>query len=172
MIFIGIDPGRYGALAWMDGERQHIEVHDCPLLPDDTFDFASMDVLLANAMMECRGDGIQATVENTISVPHSDKRGERFLPSSDKQLHLSLGAWLALLGARHVPAALVDPRTWTRAMLAGVANDKHMEATVLQQRLQGRITPGLLYGPRGGIRDGRVDSLWLAEFGRVHWRRP
>ena len=170
MIFLGIDPGRFGAVGWMDGERQHIEVHDCPLLPDESFDFASMDVLIANAMAECRGDGIQAVVENTISVPHSDKRGERFLPASDKQLHLSLGAWLALLGARHIPTVLVDPRAWKRAMLAGIANDKRMEATVLQQRLQGRIKPGLLYGPRGGIRDGRVDALWLAEFGRVPWR--
>ena len=169
MIFIGIDPGKHGAVAWMDGERKLVEVHDCPLAGDD-FDFASMDVLLANAMTECRGEGIQATVENTISIPHKDKHGQRFLPASDRALHLSLGAWLALLGARHIPTTLVTPQAWKRTMLAGIANDKAMEAKVLKQRFQGHAICAQLYGPRGGIRDGRVDALFLAEYGRLQHR--
>jgi hypothetical protein len=169
MIFLGIDPGRLGAVAWMDGTRQQIEVHDCPL-SDDGFDFAGMDTLLANALTECRGEGCRATLEDTISVPHRDKRGIPFLPASDKGLHLSLGAWLALLGARHIQTALVTPRTWKRTMLAGIANDKPAEAMALERRFQGHPICKKLHGPRGGIRDGRVDALFLAEYTRMMWK--
>ena len=170
MIFVGIDPGKHGAVAWTDSERKLIEVHDCPLTGDG-FDFASMDVLIANAMAECRGDGIRAVIEDTISVPHFDARsGSRFLPASDKTLHLSLGAWLALLGARHIPTEMVQPKTWKRTMLANVPNDKRAEGKALTQRFQGHAICTQLHGPRGGLLDGRVDALWLAEYGRVTWK--
>ena len=170
MIFIGIDAGMEGAIAWMDGERKSIEVHDLPLLADGSIDFASMDVLIANAMAECRGDGICATVENTISVPHV-ARGERFLPASDKALHLSLGAWLALLGARHIPTTLVHPRTWKAAMFAGIANNDAAEERALIRRFAGHgLGLAQLRGPKGGKRTGRVDAVAICEYGRVTWK--
>jgi hypothetical protein len=38
VIFVGIDPGKHGAIAWMSGERKDIEVHDTPLTADGSFD--------------------------------------------------------------------------------------------------------------------------------------
>lgn len=178
VIFIGIDPGMEGAIGWMDGERKSIEVHDCPLIVEtargttlcrETLDFASMDVLIANAMAECRGDGICATVENTISIPH-DARGERFLPASDKALHVSLGAWLALLGARHIPTTLVHPKTWKAAMFAGIANSDAAEEIALLRRFGGKELAPKLRGPKGGKRTGRVDAVAICEYGRVAWK--
>jgi hypothetical protein len=169
MISVGIDPGKHGAVAWMDGERKVIEVRDCPLA-GSSLDYAAMDDLLANAQLAGQGDDVRAVVEDTISVPHVVATGARFLPASDKTLHLSLGAWLALLGARGISTEVVHPKTWKRAMLAGVANDKAMEANVCKQLFQGHAVASQLHGPRGGMRDGRVDALLIAEYGRRGWK--
>jgi hypothetical protein len=169
MIFVGIDAGKHGAIAWMDGERKRIELHDLPLHSDGSMDYGRMNALVGSAALDSHGDAILATVENTISIPHA-ARGERFIPASDRILHMTLGAWLALLGAHHVPTTLVYPKTWKRTMLAGIANDERIEAKILKQRFQDHPIASQLHGPRGGLLDGRVDALWLAEYGRVTWR--
>ena len=38
MIFIGIDCGKLGAIARMNGERRDIEIHDTPLTPSKDYD--------------------------------------------------------------------------------------------------------------------------------------
>jgi hypothetical protein len=167
MLFLGVDPGRLGAVAWISGGCDVIQVYDTPLAGDG-YDFAGMNDLLARA--RCHEEAIQATVEDTISVPHRDKSGNRFLPSSDKGLHMSLGAWLALLGAAHITTTLAAPKTWKRSMLAGIANDEAAEAMALERRFPGRDIHSLIRGPKGGLKDGRVDALFLAEYGRALWK--
>ena len=163
MIFVGIDPGLHGAIAWMDGERRKIEVNDCPLWKDGAYDFASMDVLLANALAERDGGGILVTMEEVHALPTDGK-------CSAFSFGVGYGAWLALLGARYLGPSLVRPQTWKRTMLSGVANDKRAEAVALKQRFQGHEVCSQLHGPKGGLRDGRVDALFLAEYGRVTWK--
>jgi hypothetical protein len=80
------------------------------------------------------------------------------------------GAWEALCGSLRIVPNLVAPQTWKRAMLAGIANNKAAEAQALKQRFQGHPVCSQLHGPRGGLRDGRVDALLLAEYGRVTWK--
>lgn len=159
MIFVGIDPGKHGAVAWMDGTRKLVEVFDCPLVCGE-YDYAAMDGLLASALTECRGDGLLVTMEEVHAMP-SDGKCSAF------SFGLGYGAWLALLGARRMDLQLVAPRVWKRTMLAGVANDKEAEAKALKQRFQGHPIVSQLHGPRGGLRDGRGDALFLAEYGRM-----
>lgn len=171
VIFIGIDCGKLGAVAWMDGERKVIEVHDTPLFADGDFDLLKAWALLQTATWNI--SEVSVVIEDTISVPHVSSKGPRFIPASDKTLHFSLGAWCGLCASLRLPVTLVHPRTWKASVLAGVANDKATEALVLQQRFQGRIHQRVLHGPGGGLRDGRVDALWLAEYGRTQWKfRP
>lgn len=168
MIFAGIDPGKHGALAIMDGERKRIEVHDTPLLSDGSFDLLGAYNLMRLACWNGPANTV-VTIEDTVSIPHMAK-GQRFLPASDKALHFSLGAWCALASVFGVRPQLAIPATWKRTMLAGIANDNEAEAKALERRFAGHDIAGRVRGPRGGIKDGRVDALWLAEFGRMAWK--
>lgn len=90
-------------------------------------------------------------------------------------------AWLTLVAVLNadrgnVKLRMVPPKTWKRDLLAGVANDPEMEAKVLAQRLRNhpvcnewRTKPSARC-PQGKLLDGKVDSLFLAEHGRVHYK--
>jgi hypothetical protein len=159
MIFVGIDPGKHGAVAWMDGARSVVEVHDCPLR-DGEYDYQSMRDLLAQT---CNVENV-ATMERVHAMPTDGK-------CSAFSFGVGYGAWLALIGGvLRVTPNLVDPRTWKRTMLAGVKNDKAAELAALERRFAGHPICAEMRGPRGGIRDGRVDALLLAEYGRLTWK--
>jgi crossover junction endodeoxyribonuclease RuvC len=166
VIFVGIDPGLHGALAWMDGERRVIEVRDCPLTSDGQYDYAKMADLLRrvnDASTSVTPPPPDITMEAVHALP-SDGRCSAF------SFGVGYGAWLAICGSQWNPPNLVSPRSWKRTMLAGIANDKQVEAKALKQRFQGHAVCSQLHGPRGGLRDGRVDALFLAEYGRVTWK--
>lgn len=158
MQFVGIDPGLNGAVAIVDGERRCIEVHDTPLGRDRDYDGPAMADLIRRA----------ATTEQTViiieavhSMPHDGK-------ASAFTFGVGLGRWLGICDALGIKVNPVSPRTWKRTMLAGIANDKEAEALALERRFQGHKLD--LRGPRGGLRDGRVDAIFLAEFGRLTWK--
>jgi hypothetical protein len=169
VIFVGIDPGKEGAIAWMDGERSRIDVHDTPLLPDGSYDIFAAYKLAQDACWNGSADAC-VVIEDTISVPHA-AHGQRFLPASDKQLHQSLGIWLGVFAS--FPSArvsVVHPKTWKAAMFAGVANDDADEEMALKRRFAGHDIEGKLRGPKNGKRPGRVDSIAICEYGRVTWK--
>ena len=161
MRFLGIDPGLHGALAWMDGERKQIEVVDCPLTAGE-YDYFGM----WKAFDDATAGGTIASIvvmEKVHSMP-GDAKPAAF------SFGIGYGAWLAICGMFRVPPNLITPQTWKRIMLAGVANDKKAEAVALKQRFQGHPICAQLHGPKGGLRDGRVDALFLAEYGRMIWK--
>jgi hypothetical protein len=159
MIFVGIDPGKLGAVAWMDGERKVVEVRDCPL-DGGEYDFQGMADIVRRFPTSTT-----VTMESVHALP-SDGRCSAFAFGA------GYGAWLGILGAFAMTPNLVSPQTWKRTMLAGIANNKAAEAQALKQRFQGHPVCSQLHGPRGGLRDGRVDALLLAEYGRVTWKLP
>lgn len=160
MIFVGIDPGLEGAVAWIDGERKTIEVRDCPLESKGVYDYMAMRDLLSN-IVSVR---MVVTMEKVGAMP-TDARRAAFT------FGIGYGAWLALVnGVLRVRPNLVTPRSWKYSMLAGVANNKKMEAKVCEQIFKGYQISRMLYGPMGGLRDGRVDALLLAEHGRRHFK--
>ena len=158
MIFAGIDPGKHGAIAWMDGDRRNIQIQDCPLDGED-FDRGAVLYLLQHELQS----NTVVTMEKVHSMPH-DGRVSAFAFGRAYEM------WIMGLAAVGLRPQLVCPQTWKRTMLAGVANNPAMEGKILIQRFQDRNIASLLYGPRGGLRDGRVDAMWLAEYGRVHWK--
>jgi hypothetical protein len=143
----------------MDESRTVVEVRDCPLVGGD-YDFQGMRDLLSNATML----RMVVTMEKVHAMP-SDGKCSAF------SFGRGYGAWEALIGGvLRVAPNLVAPQTWKRTMLAGIPNDKQAEARSLKQRFQGHAVCSRLHGPRGGLRDGRVDALLLAEYGRLTWR--
>ena len=168
MIFIGIDPGKDGAVAWMDGERNRIEIADAPLLPTREYDIFAAYELLKTA--SCDGvEKVCLVIEDTISVPHTAK-GQRFLPASDKWLHFSLGMWQGLAAAFRIPVNVVHPKTWKAAIFAGIANDDAAEEMAVIRRFSGHDITAKLRGRLGGRKPGRVDALAICEYGRSLWK--
>jgi hypothetical protein len=168
MIFCGIDPGKEGAIGWMDGERTIIEVRDTPLTADKSYDAIAAYDLVQEA---CAGGAIATCVliEDTISVPHI-ARGEKFLPASDKWLHYSLGMWVALFATLRIPANVVHPKTWKSTIFSGIATDDAAEEMALIRRFVGHNIERKIQGPHGGRRPGRVDALAICEYARVKWK--
>lgn len=174
-IFVGIDPGLHGAVAWMDGARKLVEVHDCPLDAAGEYDFRKMADLIRSTFEACTeivqdALGLHAefrppivTIEDVHSMPKDGK-------CSAFRFGFGYGAWRGVLGALGLTPNLVSPQSWKRTMLTGIANDKQAEARALKQRFQGHPICSQLHGPRGGLRDGRVDALLLAEHGRLNWK--
>jgi hypothetical protein len=167
VIFVGIDPGKRGAVAMMMADGSRVQVYDCPLTDDGEYDYQGMrDMLTAN--FQYGGSGLTVplavVIEKVHAMPH-DGRASAF------SFGVGYGAWLALVGGvLRIKPTLVPPQRWKRSMLAGIANAPQAEAEALRRRMGDRLPAGMLEGPRGGLRDGRVDALWLAEYGRCMHR--
>ena len=177
MRFIGLDPGKLGAVAWLDGTLENVGVQECPLLlkppkpgkknPRKEYDLGGMYRLLKRV---ANGAGCVVTLEE-VGAFRTDGRTRTF------DFGTGYGAWLAIIAAVNVECGnlvlrLVPPRTWKSVMLAGVANDPKMEAKVLEARLHHHPVCSEFKGKFGGIHDGKVDALWLAEHGRSLYRFP
>ena len=174
--FIGIDPGKDGAVGWMDGEHRDIGVLTTPTYkvqastPGKTkrvYDLVGMYRMLKEITNPERFDCI-ATIEQ-VGAFRSDSRCNAFDFGGGYMAWLTL---LAVLNADrgNVKLRLVPPKTWKRDLLAGVANDPEMEAKVLAQRLRGHAVCREFRGPKGKLLDGKVDALFLAEHGRYNYQ--
>jgi hypothetical protein len=181
--FIGIDPGKDGAVAWMDGEHRDIGVLNTPTYrvqnqskPGKTkrvYDLVAMYRMLKQITDPARFECI-VTLEE-VGPFSIDSRGSVF------DFGGGYMAWImacSILNAErgNLKLRLVPPKTWKRNLLAGVANDPEMEAKVLIQRLRGHAvcqelrTKPSAKCPQGKLLDGKVDALYLAEDGRVHYQ--
>jgi hypothetical protein len=167
MLFAGIDPGKEGAIAWMDGARSQIEIADAPLLEDGSYDLIAVHELVRCVCREGKAQ-VCVRIEDTISVPHA-AHGERFLPASDKWLHYSLGMWQMAFAAFKVQTRVVHPRTWKEAIFSGIANSDAAEEMAILRRFPSRGLESKLRGPKGGRRPGRVDAVAICEHGRCTW---
>lgn len=175
--FIGIDPGKDGACAWMDGEHRDIGVLTTPTYriqnqskPGKTkrvYDLVAMYRMLKEITDPARFECI-ATLEE-VGPFSIDSRGSVFDFGGGYMAWLTI---LAVLDADYgnVKLRLVPPKTWKRDLLAGVANDPEMEAKVLAQRLRGHAVCREFRGPKGKLLDGKVDALFLAEHGRYNYQ--
>lgn len=73
------------------------------------------------------------------------------------------GLWKGLLAADGVVHELVRPQRWKREVLDGAAKTPQAEAAIAA-----RLYPAArqdLVGPKGGLREGRVDALLIAHYG-------
>lgn len=179
--FIGIDPGKEGAVGYMDGEHKNIGVRSTPTFkrpaptakrPDGMkreYDFRAMYRMLKE--LTAGGGDCFVTIEQVHSIP-SDSHTRAF------DFGGGFYAWLAILNVLaedqgNVHILQVPPNTWKASLLAGVANDPETEAKVLAQRLRGHPVCLEWRGKRGKLLDGKVDALFLAEHGRINYRfRP
>ena len=164
MLFAGVDPGRKGAIAWMNSTRTKVEICDVPIRDGD-YDVVAMAniVKLIQAQASdltpcglCPGQIVMA-LEWVHAMPTDGK-------CSLGELMRCRGIWEGILGACGIVPMHADPSVWKRTMLAGLPKGKQ---TSIDQA--SRIFPAqseLFYGERGGLKDGRAEALLLAEYAR------
>lgn len=107
-MILGVDPGKTGALAWLDSDGQLVDVRD---MPDATG--SALGAHLADLILEQRPT--VACVEKVGAMP---KQGV----ASTWKFAEGYGAILGALGALQVPILHVTPSTWKKA--ARLSKDK------------------------------------------------
>ncbi len=117
-LYLGVDPGLSGALAFFDTEKGHLHVLDMPVLEVSRNGKTKREVsapLLANILNAVDGTDVVAAVERVGAMPG---QGVTSVFSFGRSLGIIEGA----LAACQISITLVPPQVWQKA--AGVRGGK------------------------------------------------
>ena len=152
-LYIGIDPGKSGAIAVIDDNQNIILLRDWP---DNEIAAAN---IIRNLIKEypdhyagSYGQSIKAAIERAQAMP---KQGVR----SMFVFGTNYGIWQGILAAFQIPFIIPTPQAWQKGVISKAKDKKPALAAA------SRMFPTAeLYGPRGGGKDGRADALLIADF--------
>lgn len=169
MIYLGIDPGKTGALAALDDGGRVVRVFPVALATSasgrDEYDLPRICGLLRMHPAE----DLFVTVEKLHPLPPKFNRGGKAVQFSGTIANFNRGlahGWAWMLTALGIAHQLVASQTWQKAMLAGQPGDDTGQRSILAAK---QLWP--LQDLRRTERsrkddDGISDALLLAEFGR------
>ncbi len=165
--WIGVDPGARGALCIIiDREGSKADVH----FLDNKMDNRAINLWLSSAAEELNIK--MAMIEDIHSL---------FGVSSKANFGLGreLGRMNALLSIQEFGLDLVAPKIWQKAVGVKLPVKKKGAKPVKSnpiikkevERLCNQLYPGCnIYGPKGGLWDGRSDSLMLCHYTRCKYK--
>jgi len=159
MIFIGIDPGKSGAVAFLSDEGL-AEVFLCPTIPSGKGTKRLYDVQEMVGLILGNTDGLQsfAVLEKQQAMP---KQGL----SSTFSIGMGFGIWRGILAALEVPSEEPHSRVWQRVICGSIAGDTKARSIQAASRLFPTID--LRISERGRKpHHGKADALCLAEYAR------
>ncbi len=153
MIYLGIDPGLDGGIAWLAEDGLHLA--KTPVIGGKDYDVQTMkDILRA------LGPRVFATIENQVSMP-----GQGL--TSTLQTGKGFGIWLGLLAGLEVPFQVVQAAAWQRKLFTGVKAS--LGTKEKSEIIAKRLFPGADFR-RSHLAtkasDGLTDAACIAEFGR------
>jgi len=154
-VYLGIDPGSRGAICFLDSMSG-----DTKFLP--TPGVFSTPLECWKAMKNILGNNIiiAAAIEDVHSIFGMSAK-------SNFMFGYYVGQARAVANIADVTLELVQPKVWQQAI--GAPRSKDVGGSAGLKRAIGDIAKGLypnasLYGPRGGLMDGRSDALMIAEY--------
>ena len=158
MLYIGIDPGKSGAIAWYYENRGLIfgdaTVHPCPLKKlvsgKTASDPKAMAALVASIAQ--KGDEVSAIIEHVHAMP---KQGV----TSMFTFGTNYGMWLGILAALNVPVKIVSPRTWKKHFFHDAKVDKTASIDAALRRFPG--LSGII-----GKNHNKAEAILLALYGK------
>jgi crossover junction endodeoxyribonuclease RuvC len=165
VIYLGIDPGLDGALAYIkfcgDHVQPHVEVVDTPTVTvkrtggrkKREYDLAAMSKTLS-ALAIPRHHEMRAVIEKVHAMPGQGV-------ASMFSMGYGCGLWEGLLSGLGIPYERVAPQRWQKLMLADEGKGK--DAARLQAQ---RLFPQYAHLFARKKDDGRADALLIAEYGR------
>lgn len=182
MFYLGIDPGKEGALVALNDHVPHLII-DCPTfkIEKPPSKRKRKPVLDENGKPKRKKEASRTA---TKIDPHGIYRvlGDLKRESSDIvcvmewvsempgnmgmfQFGEGVGYWKMALVAHDIPFTLHVPQRWKKVMLPGLPhNDKIVSMEQAAQMFPDHSH--LLLGPKGGPLDGRAEALLLAEYAR------
>ncbi len=156
--YIGIDPGLKGGIAVLDSEGYCTTLWDIPTEINDKgkkeLDIFKLDHFIGrvkNSMIIKDQGTLIVAVEKVHSMP-----GEGV--TSAFNFGYMLGGIHAVLKSNKLAYVNISPQKWKKYF--NLSKDKK-EAVRLAEKLYPE-TKEQLYGPRGGIKDGRAEALLIA----------
>lgn len=154
MIYIGIDPGKQGAVAVI--RRDEVVIEPVPLIGKKEYDIRAMHALLPSRYLdeECR-----AVIERVHAMPGQGR-------TSMLSIGYGSGIWHTLLTLSDIPFTVVSAVSWQKIMLAGVARDDRKAASILVAK---RLFPTVDLRRTQNCRvddHNFADALLVAEFCR------
>lgn len=153
MIFIGIDPGLFGAVGVVNTATPGIvKSIDTPIFKTtkgpNQFDLQGMvSILMQEAQADCH-----ALIENVNAFPGQGM-------SSGFNFGKGCGMWIGMLAALQIPYSSVSPGKWKKAM--GLNSDKNLARLMAQQLFPKSAS---LFARKKD--DGRAEAVLMAEWGR------
>lgn len=173
MIYLGVDPGKHGAIARLEPNAPAIEVIAMPLLHPDKrpeYDLVRIRAALDTVAIARRaGADVLAVVEDLRSLPVSDGT-RQFGGAFTNYARGETRGWAWMLTALGIPYQLVLPQTWQAAMLKGTPKHLDTKTRSIMAAHQRFPNVSLLAGPRSRKpSDGFADALLLAAYAqRIH----
>lgn len=163
-VSVGIDPGFTGAIGWIaDTSIVGIGAYDMPLQSGTKKREFDMGVLNA------RIHGLKALGDIVVGLEYPTTRPKEGAEHS-RRFGEGVGLLKGMMEAHQILFKEIPPNLWTgRLGIPGKKRDGGKEHNRAGAQLLISHYPhveSLIYGPRGGIKDGRLDALLIA-----HWMR-
>lgn len=179
MIYAGVDPGKSGAIAFLNERGQVVELVSTPMIigpkvkgkggkmrrPAPDYDVEAIARIFrrrSDPRLPPGNRGLFVTIEKLQLLPPTrEARPEWTRLVTGAKANIARGearAWRWMLAAFGIPYAFVLPRVWQNALLAGMPGDTPKAKSIAAARL---TWPGVRI-----VGDGPADALWLAEHGR------
>lgn len=167
-IYLGIDPGKHGAVVVLDADGALLSWHDTPTRTTGytaagTEQIAQCELGTAEMLRGIVGAAlksgldVRAAIERVGAMPHEGAVGAFSFGQS-------VGIWLGVLAALGVPCVGVAPATWHRQMLSGAIGPRPKDRSIAVARLRWPTMPL----NRKADAD-RADAAHIADWGRVWW---
>lgn len=171
MIYAGVDPGKEGAIAFLDVDGRCLDIFPTPIvLPAAGKGRPEYD--LPGIVRIFRGLGTAdmfVTIEKLHPMPLKFKRKNGEEQQGGVIVNFNRGlaqGWAWMLTALGVPFVLVTPQTWQRGMLENLPGSDTGQRSILSAK---RLWPNVdLRRSKRALKDsdGLADALNLAEWGR------
>lgn len=172
MIYLGIDPGKSGAVAVLNAAGMELNAQRVPILVSpagrDEYDVEGICFMLRE--LNCAPTAIPRIAMVTI-----EKQQPMPLAKGGTIANYNRGVasgWAWMLTALGIPYQLVAPQRWQKVMLADIPGSDTKQRSILAAQ---RLFPGVNLRRTERSRklsDGLSDALLLAEYGRrVHTGR-
>ena len=156
MIYLGIDPGHNGGLAFIrkDGSATALDLFKTPVIGGRDYDVQVMKQLLR------RYQDVYAVIENQISMP-----GQGL--TSTLQTGKGFGIWLGLLAGCEIAHQVVSAKQWQTKLFSGTS--PKLDTKARSEIVAKRLFPSADF--RRSERavkadDGLTDAACIAEYGR------
>lgn len=156
-IYIGIDPGLFGAVAGIDHRGHIISVQDTPIVKvkkskgyKNAYVDSQMAAILSVLIQAAGATGCQVALENVHAMPGQGV-------TAMFNMGVGLGLWRGIITTLKLPFTFVEPVVWKKEM--GIIKGANKGESIVRAA---QLFPTADLARKKD--DGRADALLMAEF--------